>query len=205
MTPTFPSMPSHHGAITDYVAVLSERRSQLRRQLAEIVPPGRSFVWEIGCGHGHFLTAYAAAHPTSLCLGVDIASDRIGRGQRKQKRARLDNLHFLHADAEDFLAALPVGAVFSALFVLFPDPWPKRRHHKHRLLNPGFLERSAERAGRGSRLYFRTDFAPYYQDTRELLRERSDWRLADEPWPFETATVFQERAPHYQSLIAVRQ
>jgi tRNA (guanine-N7-)-methyltransferase len=185
--------------------LIATRREQLGATLASIVPPNASFVWEVGCGHGHFLTAYAAAHPASLCIGIDLASDRIGRGMRKLKRARLENLHFLHAGADDFLAALPANVHIASLFILFPDPWPKRRHHKHRLLTAEFLSRTAHHVARGGRLHFRTDFEPYFLETTALLRERSDWQLADEPWPFELATVFQERAENFQSLIAVRQ
>ena len=80
---------------------------------------------EIGAGHGHFLTAYAAAHPERTCVGLDIIAERVERANRKKNRARLDNLHFLHASAEDFLASLPENVRFADVFVLFPDPWPK--------------------------------------------------------------------------------
>lgn len=198
-------IPSAESPSPEHRALISARRAQLGATLASILTPNATFVWEVGCGHGHFLTAYAAAHPSSLCIGIDLASDRIGRGLRKLKRARLANLHFLHADSKDFLAALPAHARIASLFILFPDPWPKRRHHKHRLLNDTFLDRSAQQTEAGSRLYFRTDFEPYFIATHALLRSRTDWKLVDEPWPFELATVFQERAANFRSLIAVRQ
>jgi tRNA (guanine-N7-)-methyltransferase len=98
----------------------------LHEQLARLLPD-RAFVWELGCGHGHFLTAYAAAHPDQLCLGVDLSGERVARAQRKQHRAQLENLYFLRADARLFLEALPPTAKCSAIYVLFPDPWPKLR------------------------------------------------------------------------------
>jgi tRNA (guanine-N7-)-methyltransferase len=158
----------------------------------------------VGCGHGHFLAAYAAAHRDRCCIGVDIASDRIARAERKRSRARLANLHFLQAEAGAFLAALPGHAILSEIFVLFPDPWPKRRHRKHRVLQPGFLAAVAARAGQGARLYFRTDDEAYFSSVDEVIKSLPEWRLTREPWPFEVATVFQSRAPSHSSLTAVR-
>ena len=87
---------------TAYLAKIASRRAGLRELLAPVLPSGSRFTWEIGCGHGHFLNAFAAAHPARLCLGIDIARDRIARATRKRDRSRLTNLHFFHADAQDF-------------------------------------------------------------------------------------------------------
>jgi tRNA (guanine-N7-)-methyltransferase len=93
----------------------------------------------------------------------------------------------------------------SELFILFPDPWPKQRHHKHRILRPDFLAKSARRAAADCRLCFRTDFGPYFTAAHRTVTMHPDWRLTDDPWPFEFATVFQRRAPEYRSFIARRQ
>jgi tRNA (guanine-N7-)-methyltransferase len=189
----------------EHVARIIKRRSTLIDLVAQLVPPESSFVWEIGCGHGHFLAAYAAAHPTDLCIGVDISLDRIERGIRKRNRAQLGNLHFVHAEALDFLEALPTDATFSSIFILFPDPWPKRRHHKNRILQPEFLAAAAKRAGQGTRLYFRTDYEPYFRDADATIRDHPDWELTSEPWPFEQVTVFQSRAISHHSFVARHQ
>ena len=80
------------------------------------------------CGHGHFLSAYAAAHPKTYCLGVDLVTQRIERANRKQTRLALQNLAFLKADVVETLASLPPYVQLAGIFVLFPDPWPKTRH-----------------------------------------------------------------------------
>ncbi len=188
-----------------FLAMMEERRRDLRTRFTQILPTGKPFVWEIGCGHGHFLTAYAQAHPDETCIGVDLVSERIERANKKRDRAKLANLHFLHAEARLFLEMLPTEARFSRLFILFPDPWPKLRHHKHRIMQPDFLSDAAKRAGEGGRLYFRTDFTPYFDDTRLVFIEHPVWSLdatAGETWPFEQETVFQSRAESYHSLIA---
>jgi tRNA (guanine-N7-)-methyltransferase len=188
-----------------HLALVAQRRAGLRAALARVLPPAARFVCEIGCGHGHFLAAYAAAHPPELCLGFDVSSERIVRAGRKRDRAALPNLHFFHAEALDFLAALPVDAAFSAIFMLFPDPWPKRRHHKNRLLQTSFLQELAMRTGQGTRFHFRTDHRGYFTHATAIVAGHAAWRLDPAaPWPFEESTVFQQRAPAYQSLVAER-
>lgn len=185
--------------------MMEDRRRDLRERQAVLFSRQPTFTWEIGCGHGHFLTAYAQTHPNEICIGVDIVSERIERAIRKRDRAKLTNLHFIHAEARLFLETLPDNAMFSRLFVLFPDPWPKLRHHKHRIMQPDFLSAAAKRAGEGARLYFRTDFTPYYEDTNVVFQSHPDWNLVTtntETWPFEYETVFQSRAASHHSIIA---
>jgi tRNA (guanine-N7-)-methyltransferase len=192
-------------SVADYPALITSRRAQLRAALAPQLAGVTALTLEIGCGHGHFLTAYAAAHPDRACLGLDIAADRIGRAQRKRDRARLEHLTFIHADADDLLAALPEGVTLAEVFVLFPDPWPKRRHHKNRLMQPAFLARLAARCRADAALHFRTDYAPYFAEARDVVAAHPDWILRPEaPWPFEHATVFQVRAAAHESFVAQR-
>jgi tRNA (guanine-N7-)-methyltransferase len=160
---------------------------------------------EIGSGHGHFLTRYAAEFPQRLCLGVDLISDRIRRSRRKADRAKLTHCHFVQAEARELIEALPAGVTFSELWVLFPDPWPKKRHHKNRLLQPSFFASAAGRMGEGARLYFRTDHGEYFRAVSALFPDLPGWRIDPAaPWPLEQETVFQARAPSYHSLVVVR-
>ncbi len=185
-----------------YAAIVHQRRADLRQYFANNLPVTPNFVWEIGCGHGHFLTAYAQAHPERLCLGIDLAKDRIARAVRKRDRAKLANLHFLQAEARVFLESLSPETTFGDIFVLFPDPWPKARHHKHRLLQTDFLRAISARAGQGARLFFRTDYRPYFDEVSQTLEGYPGWEVVKESWPFEFETVFQSRAEHYHSLVA---
>jgi tRNA (guanine-N7-)-methyltransferase len=188
-----------------FEAVQSERRAALRSALAEFLPPsGAQLVLEIGCGNGHFLTAYASAHPDQLCVGIDLKLQRIGKGLRKCQQAALSNLHFLRGDVNNFLHELPADARLIDIYLMFPDPWPKKRHHKNRLLQPGFLDELGARAGQGSRLFFRTDFRPYFDEAREIVASHPRWRrLPDGLFPFEHTTIFQSRAETFHSLAAV--
>lgn len=185
-----------------HLAKIEQRRVDLRRQIASAAVSSKRTVLEIGCGHGHFLTAYAAAHPDALCFGLDIASDRIARAERKRARANLKKLHFIHADAQLFIEELPDGFSLSEIYILFPDPWPKQRHHKNRIIQPQFLDLLARRTAHNARLFFRTDYQPYFSDAEAVFRRSDSWEIVDEPWLFEHETVFQQRAPAFDSLVA---
>lgn len=196
-------LPTKNAARTSaHLAKIEQRRVELRRQIAVSLGSLKRTVLEIGCGHGHFLTAFATQHPEALCIGIDIASDRIARAEKKRVRAKLANLHFIHTDAQLFVEELPASFSLSEIYILFPDPWPKQRHHKNRVIQPPFLDLLARHAAPNARLYFRTDYQPYFSDAAEVFRQSTTWEPVDEPWPFEHETVFQARAPAFASLVA---
>ncbi len=185
-----------------YLALQEVRRYELSALILRALSGPRPFVLEVGCGHGHYLTAYAEANPEKTCIGVDRVGERIARAQRKRERAKLANLHFIRAEIGQFFQTLPAEFLYSELFILFPDPWPKMRHHKHRILQPTFLTLAANHATTDCRLCFRTDFEPYFNEASAVVDQHERWRRVEEPWPFEYETVFQHRATSHQSLIA---
>ncbi len=186
-------------------AITESRLAELRERLVPLLKTNLPITLEVGSGHGHFLTAYAQAHPEKFCIGIDLLPDRLARSERKSTRAGLPNITWIRADVNLFLDALPADTRLAEIFILFSDPWPKRRHWKNRVLQPEFLTALAARAGEGARLCFRTDHAPYFSQAQDFTRDHADWSLApDEPWPFELATVFQLRAEEHQSFIARR-
>lgn len=187
-------------------ALHQSRVQALRHALAPLPRDGQPLALEIGCGHGHFLTAYAAAHPEVYAVGIDLMRERLERAGRKSHRLGLNNVCWVQGEAADVLEAWPAGVFITrAIFVLFPDPWPKRRHWKHRLIQPDLLSTLASRTRRGTPLCFRTDHAPYFAAASEIVQEHPDWDPAGPtPWPFEEVTVFQARAPGYQSFVVTR-
>ncbi len=189
-------------------ALTASRIADLRARLAPLFAGTTLPVTlEVGSGHGHYLTAYAQAHPERFCIGIDLIPDRLERSARKSTRAGLSNIAWLHADVRLFLEALPDNAHLAEVFILFSDPWPKRRHWKNRVVQSEFLTALATRCAPEARLCFRTDHAPYFSYARDIAAEHPDWRLCsefEEPWPFELVTVFQQRADSHQSFIARR-
>ena len=191
--------------IEAYRVELERRRAAVRDFAADLsCRPDQELVWEVGCGHGHFLNAYAEANPDQICIGVDLVGERVERSAKKKDRNHLTNLHFLRSEARLFLSEWPAERPFSSVFILFPDPWPKSRHHKHRILQPEFLTALAGRCKTGAALHFRTDYRPYFDDARQTLTEHPCWEVVTEPWPFEFETVFQQRAASHDSVIARR-
>jgi tRNA (guanine-N7-)-methyltransferase len=182
--------------------MIALRRATLVEQLSTILPGPANFVCEIGSGHGHFLTAYAQQHPDQVCVGLDIIGERVERATRKRNRARLDHLHFLHAEARLFLDALPTTAVISRVFILFPDPWPKTRHHKNRILQTDFLTLLRSKVGAAAEIFFRTDHKAYFEQASSVINLHPQWQITSVTWPFEFETVFQQRAETYFSFTA---
>jgi tRNA (guanine-N7-)-methyltransferase len=178
---------------------------RLGATLAAALDGRTSLTFELGCGHGHWLAAYAAAHPDEFCVGIDLITHRVERSVRKQTLGKLDNVLFLKAEATEFLDALPATVTLRKIFILYPDPWPKKKHHKNRFINAENLARLAAHAAPGARLHFRTDNADYFAWTGEHLAAHPGWRV--EPaaaWPFEQKTFFEERMKERRDVFADR-
>ncbi len=182
------------------------RIQQVRDALASVPLLHPALTLEVGCGHGHFLTAYAAVHPSEHCIALDIIADRLERAERKTTKAGLTNVNWLRASAAEFLEAIPPEVRFRGrIFILFPDPWPKRKHWKNRLIQPEFLDQLAAHTAPGIEMCFRTDYAPYFEAASHIIANHLLWDIdAATPWPFEAKTVFEARASGFQSLIAKR-
>ena len=177
--------------------------ARLGATLAEHLAGRTGITFELGCGHGHWLAAYAAAHPDEFCVGIDLITHRVERSVRKQTLGKLDNVVFLKAEATEFLEALPPAAVLRKIFILYPDPWPKKKHHKNRFINAANLDLLARRAAAGTRLHFRTDDADYFEWTRQHVGAHAAWKLrAETLWPFEQTTFFEERMKAKRDLEA---
>ena len=122
---------------------------------------------EVGCGKGRFLTARAAAHPETDFLGIERMLGRVHSFDEKCRRLKLANAHVLRLEAlYTFWYLLPAHGVHT-VYVFFPDPWPKRKHHSHRLFGPLFLKALWKRLETGGRIEFATDHAEYFRFVTE--------------------------------------
>jgi tRNA (guanine-N7-)-methyltransferase len=127
----------------------------------KLLLPGAREVWlEIGFGGGEHFAAQALAHPDVLLLGAEPFLNGVASALRHVDAAGLGNVRLHHGDGRELMARLPDGAV-ERLYLLFPDPWPKTRHHKRRLVNAAFVAEAARIMARGARLRFATDWADY--------------------------------------------
>ena len=123
--------------------------------------PDAEEIWlEIGFGGGEHMAAQAARRPGVLILGAEPFLNGVASALRHVEEGSLANVRVHAGDARDLMAALP-DACLDRLFILFPDPWPKLRHNKRRLIQPEFLAEAARLLKPGGRLRFATDWADY--------------------------------------------
>ncbi len=109
----------------------------------------RSVFLEIGFGNGQTLAEIAAHHPECNYLGVEVHGPGVGHLLLEIDRRGLTNLRLLRQDAVDLLDKGLAPASLAGVYLLFPDPWPKKRHHKRRLIQPGFVALAASRLSTG--------------------------------------------------------
>lgn len=117
---------------------------------------------DVGCGKGRFLLARAAAHPEVQFLGIERLLLRVRKIDRKAQRAGLTNLHLVRLEASYTLRFLLPPHRIRTFYIFFPDPWPKRRHHKRRLFSPEFREALWSRLETGGTLQIATDHLDYF-------------------------------------------
>jgi tRNA (guanine-N7-)-methyltransferase len=160
------------------------------------------FDLEIGCGHGHWLNAYSDINRDITCVGIDLISKRIQKSNNKKDSFGRNNLFFYKAEANEFLHFKPLNIKIRNIFILFPDPWPKKRHHKRRLIQNEFLDLLKLHVCDKSLIYFRTDHLDYLKWTEEKFQNSENWKIIGDKWPFEHETFFQNLLPNYKSLVA---
>lgn len=147
---------------------------------------GAAEAWlEIGFGGGEHLAAQAARRPDVLFIGAEPFQNGVASALRHIDEAGLTNVRVHDGDARELLARMP-DASLERIFVLFPDPWPKARHHKRRLLQPDVAAELARVLKVGGRLRFASDWANYVDWSLELLSatpgltwtadQAADWR-----------------------------
>jgi tRNA (guanine-N7-)-methyltransferase len=126
-------------------------------------------VWlEIGFGGGEHMAAQAALRPETLILGAEPFLNGVASAVRHVEEGAVSNVRILHGDARALMMALP-DACLDRVFILFPDPWPKLRHHKRRLITAETLADLARVLKPGGGLRFATDWADYADWTLERV------------------------------------
>jgi tRNA (guanine-N7-)-methyltransferase len=118
-------------------------------------------VAEIGFGNGDNLLSLAASRPTEDFLGVEVHRPGVGRLLLQLAERGLANVKVVCQDAVELLERNLTSQCLDEILILFPDPWPKKRHHKRRLVQPAFVALLADRLKDGGRLRLATDWEPY--------------------------------------------
>ncbi|HEU5398631.1 MAG TPA: tRNA (guanosine(46)-N7)-methyltransferase TrmB [Gammaproteobacteria bacterium] len=133
---------------------------------------------EIGFGSGDALLELAQRHPDEDFLGVEVHRPGVGRLLLNLEAAGAHNVRLACEDAVEFLGKRVSAAALDAALIYFPDPWPKKRHHKRRLLQPEFVSLLAEKLKAGGRLHFATDWEDYARHALKVLSAAPEFRNA---------------------------
>lgn len=141
-------------------------------------------ILEIGFGMGDGLLAEAAAHPENGYLGIEVHRPGVGSLLRRLDAQHLTNVRVLCADAVEVLQRQIPDASLDAVHLFFPDPWPKRRHHKRRIVQPAFVEQVAQKLKPGGKFHLATDCEDYAWYMMQVLSNYSGFKNIHGPGVF---------------------
>ena len=161
-------------------------------ELPALFPISQPLEVELGCGDSSFLVEYAGQHTDRNFLGVERLLGRLRKLDRKGRRAGLTNVRGIRIESAYLLEYLLPPGLASALHVYFPDPWPKKKHRKHRLINERFPQLARTALGPGGTVYLRTDDEDYFEQMTAVfgvdagfVRVETPAELAGLPTDFE--------------------
>ena len=154
-------------------------------------------ILEIGFGMGGATAEIAAANPGNDYLGIEVHTPGVGNLLKLIDEQGLSNLRVIHHDAVEVLRDMIADGSLDGVHIFFPDPWPKKRHHKRRLLQPALVQLLCRKLKAGGYLHFATDWEEYAQWTLEVLRAETQLANAAEdyaPRPdYRPLTKFEQR------------
>lgn len=153
-------------------------------------------VLEIGFGMGNATASIAAAQPQTNFIGVEVHEAGVGALLKRIGELDLSNIRIVQHDAVEVLTQMIAPASLAGVQLFFPDPWPKKRHHKRRLIQPAFTSLLAVRLSPGGCLHCATDWQPYAEQMLEVL--------SAEPLLGNTADGFAPR-PAYRPMTKFEQ
>ncbi len=175
-----------------------------RLRLAEFFEANRPLEVELGSGDGSFLARWATACPERNFLGVERLLGRLRKLERKAQRAGLTNLRLLRIEAGYFLEFLLPPASVDSLHVYFPDPWPKRKHRKNRLIGERFPGLVAKVLRAWGTVYLRTDDQDYFAQMREVFDAHPGFTRIETPVELAAVITDFERGFQARGIATLR-
>ncbi len=140
---------------------------------------------DLGCGMGRFLRARAKQFPKTNFLGVDRLYARMHKLASHIQAEELENIRLLRVEGAYVMERMLPAHAISTCYIFFPDPWPKKRHHRRRLVNDAFLNDLHGKLMDGGIIHFASDHLPYYEAVKECFAERTDYEPVEPFMPTE--------------------
>ncbi len=175
-----------------------------RLDVAQLFPKPQPLEVELGSGDGSFLAQYAQHHPERNFLGIERLLGRLRKLDRKGRRAGLSNLRGLRIESGYFLEYLLPPLSISALHIYFPDPWPKRKHRKNRLVNERFTDIAHRALAAGGVIYLRTDDEDYFKQMVSAFAGNTGFALAETPEELSAVLTDFERGFQARGVATLR-
>ncbi len=150
---------------------------------------------EIGAGSGEFLTRMARENPDLDHVAIEFKHKRVEKFARRIRKSGLTNVRVISGEASQLISCLFTPEALCAVYFLFPDPWPKKRHHKHRFLNRYTLEILHDLLRRGGLLHLATDHPSYLDWMRETVSHHTGFEgptYEDSQSPFGFPTRYEQ-------------
>ena len=141
--------------------------------------PDRKLIADVGFGSGESLLSMANNYPEANFVGIEVYSSGIGSALNQIHKSNLTNLKIIEADVFQLLETSIVDKTFNAIVFLYPDPWPKRKHHKRRLLSEGFLNLLFDKIKTNGLVFCKTDWEDYYYQIEEVFSSDTAWASED--------------------------
>ncbi len=171
--------PSQQRALRDHWGRYGLPHKPQMLQLDDVFDRSAETVLEVGFGNGDTLVQAAIEHPELNFIGIEVHEPGAGHCILKAAEADIDNLRIIIHDALEVLRDQIADRALSRINLLFADPWPKKRHHKRRLVNAPFLDLAAAKLSRGGALFLATDWENYAEHIDEVMHDRTDFTLVE--------------------------
>lgn len=156
----------------------------------------QNIVLEIGFGMGDALLHYAKSNPDTLYLGIEVHPPGIGRVLRFVETLQLQNIRIIQGDAIEALQNFIPDESLAAVHLFFPDPWPKARHHKRRIVNIAFADLIAKKLKAQGKFHLATDWENYAEWMNEVLNPHPAFKKISEDRGNRPLTKFEQRGIH---------
>ena len=157
------------------------------------ISSARKLVLEIGSGMGETTLEIARAHPETDFVAVEVHAPGVGSLLNAIEREQLTNLRVIRHDALDVLEHMVGDGTLAAIHLFFPDPWPKKRHHKRRMVQPAFAALAARKLAPGGILHAATDWPDYAEHMQEVFSKEPLLEPAPAGFTSRPVTKFESR------------